>query len=378
MPNTLDEALEAVKLAHLYDISPLLSRAGAVVVGLTTQANAVRVWRYAADHLAFPQGQAIAYAAFLQVRTHFDELTRRPSELDNLDDKSMELLVSSNDLVVGSEDVVLRVVVARINAATPGAQYATRCAWLGNIRWGRLSRQQMVESLKHVLSSRRTPSDNTLWPSRYSAGLLEALYFHVDNGEALLHLSNVPRGGVGKHQLTVAANVDRKAEVSSTLVVGADRWQLRCKLAGEGTSKPLIESLTLQRLPGGASVAEAAGVTPPAVVKVSVDLECRDLKHDSSRKVPYDTIEQKHRQTCHYRYGVYEECGFIAGSSTSSAVLRREQSLDAAAAMDEMDLTTAIQSVLSRHEQCGCSLSSASRLGVCALFTVTPVVETNL
>lgn len=377
MPSTLDDALEAVKVAHMYDVSPLLSRATAVVVGLTSQANAVRVWRYAADHLAFPQGQAIAYGAFVQLRTHFDQLKRRPDELNSLDDESMELLVSSNDLVVRSEDVVLNAVLARINAATPGAQYATRCAWLDHIRWGRLSRARMVRSLKLVFSSGRTPGSETLRLSRSSAGLFGALYMHINNGEALLHLPNVPRGGAGKHQLTVAAEVDRDAKVSPTLVVGADRWQLRCKTGGGGDSERFIESLTLQRLPGGASVAKAAGLMPPAAVRVSVEVYFRDLKHDSSTAVPYDTIAQQDGQDPCCSCDGHEDWNFQDGPSTSTAVLRRQPSPDAAATVDEMDLTTAMQGTPSHRARYGCSPSSVHRLGVDVLFTVTPVAETT-
>lgn len=71
VPSTLDAALEAVQVAHLYDVTSLLSRARDTVVALTNKASAVQVWRYATDHLAFPKGEAIARHALAQVRATF-------------------------------------------------------------------------------------------------------------------------------------------------------------------------------------------------------------------------------------------------------------------------------------------------------------------
>eukprot|EP00170_Pyropia_yezoensis_P006489 contig_26473_g6510 len=283
VPSTLDAALEAVQVAHLYDVTSLLSRARDTVVALTNEASAVQVWRYATDHLAFPEGEAIARHAFAQVRDHFQALTGRPSELDSLSDASMELLFSSNDLVVDSEDAVLEAVLRRIHSASPGDEYATRCGWLGHIRWGCLSRVMKAKSLARVLSKGPTASDDAVWPAQYTEGLLKALCSHVDNGVSRLHPSNLPRGGAGGHRLMVVAEGDRCTHVSSILIVGADRWQLRSKM-GERREQPVVESLNLECLPGGAPTAEAAGVALPAAVRVSVRLFFSDLQHDPSRQ----------------------------------------------------------------------------------------------
>lgn len=376
-PSTLHAALEAVKVAHVYDVTPLLSRAQDAVVGLISLANAVLVWRYAADHLPFPEGDIIAYHAFAHVRDNFEALACRSTELKNLSDSSMELLVSRNDLVVQSEDTVLQAVLTRIKSNSPGAKYATRCAWLGHIRWGCLSREKMAESVHQVLSKGRPANDtDKSWPALYTAGLLEALCSHVDNGMALLHPSNVPRGGADVHQLMVVAEGDSCAKVSSTLVVGADSWQLCSKMGEKSGSQPQIESLTLQRLPGRAPVANDAGVAPPAVVRVSVKLFFSDLRHNPSRKVLYNTTSQRSCDLFDDTYDEYEYCDRRA--AVKDVLLRHQQSPNAAAPVAEVDLTPALVNSLSQRAHFGRSLFCDGRLGVGVAFSLNPVTEPDL
>lgn len=144
VPTTLDAGLEAVKVAHNYEVPQLLASAQDVVLSLTKKDNAVRVWSFAVEHLPFCHGKAIAYRAFSEVRDNLDALAATPEkELNQVDDAGMELLLRSNDLIVRSEDNVKRAVVHRLDGSTDAALYRARAAWMSLVRWGRLAQSNL-------------------------------------------------------------------------------------------------------------------------------------------------------------------------------------------------------------------------------------------
>lgn len=285
----------------------------------------MHVWRYAVDHLAFHQGKTIAYHAFSEVRNNFSKLEAAPEkQLDKVDDTGMELLLRSNDLVVASENNVLNAVVCRLNSASPGAQYKERAAWLSLIRWGRLSQDQLGRAWKHLESDAAKADVSQVWAAAYTRGLQDALGMLVSNGEARLRDGNIPRGGLGRHVIVVAAKVEAGSgvHVSSFMVVGADLWQLSVD-SGGGDDKGKAAGgdylpVTLTRLPA-ADVAEAAGVAAPAAVHVKADLFTFALPHRAHVPAPFDS--------CQAQCDAWStENGYSRMLASQSAVLRRGES----------------------------------------------------
>lgn len=365
-------------MAHQYEVTPLLSSARARVLSLIDKDNAVRVWRYAVENLAFPHGKTIAYRAFCVVRDTFGAMAATPEkQLDNVDDAGMELLLRSNDLVVNSEDAVLRAVVHRMTPATP--QYEMRASWMSLVRWGRLSQSDLRISLQHLDSDAAKAESSKPWVAAYTRGLQDALCMLINTGEARLRAGNIRRGGFGEHVTVVAAQVAAGSgvHVGPSIMVGADLWQLSVDSGGGSDGKGNAAKndflpVTLTRLPA-ADVAEAAGVAASPAVRVKADLFTFELSHQPNMSAPYDNRQAG--------FDVWRGAqGYPRKLATQSVVLRRARSPtpDRADASDgvvefgqAISRSDVAQGYYGRPQR---APNFEGRLGVGVSFTVTDVV----
>jgi len=300
VPDQLDGALEAIKIAHLYAVHPLISLASESVKKLTDVTTAVRVWAYAVGNLPFSAGRAVASHAATVVLGAFDQITRK-RQLGSLADPCFELLVCSNDLVVASETTVLQEITKRYMTARTPAERQVCVGWWGHVRWGQLPHEEMARRLQYVSSA--AGSDRVPWIKPTTDGLLHALSTFVDNGEARLRPANFPRGGTSPHTIEIAVTLKGgdAEQVSEPLVVAADNWRLVVKARDSGkTNLSDFVPIALQR-DAACPVAEAAGVQSAAVVCVTASLYTFSLQHarNGNRSAPgYQSSVNKHCRGC--------------------------------------------------------------------------------
>jgi len=278
VPDQLDDALEAIKVAHLYSVHPLVLRASQSVSGLIDATTAVRVWAYAVDNLPFSAGRAVASHAAAVVLGAFDEIARK-KQLGSLADPCFEFLVCSNDLVVASEATVLDEIVKRYNTASTPAERSVRAGWLGHVRWGQLPHEAMAARLRHLSSEAACGS--VPWVKPYTDGLLHAFSTFVDSGEARLRPANLPRGGTSAHTIEMGATLKAGGaeQVSEPLVVATDSWRLVVN-ARDSEQTDLRDHVPVAlRRDAACPVAKAAGVQSAAMLRVTARLYTFSLQH---------------------------------------------------------------------------------------------------